>query len=43
MLITICETDVNVKKSKFCSQTVPYGSHNKQRLFPQTALTGCAL
>jgi hypothetical protein len=22
---------------------VPYGSHNKQRLFPQTALTGCAL
>jgi hypothetical protein len=22
---------------------VPYGSHNKQRLFPQTALTGWAL
>jgi hypothetical protein len=22
---------------------VPYGYHNKQRLFPQTALTGCAL
>jgi hypothetical protein len=22
---------------------VPYGSHSKQRLFPHTALTGCAL
>jgi hypothetical protein len=22
---------------------VPYGSHNKQRLFPQSALTGWAL
>jgi hypothetical protein len=22
---------------------VPYGSHNKQRLFPQTVLTGWAL
>jgi hypothetical protein len=25
------------------SVCVPYGSHNKQRLFPQTALTGWAL
>jgi hypothetical protein len=24
----------------FGSVCVPYGSHNKQRLFPQTALTG---
>jgi hypothetical protein len=22
---------------------VPFGSHNKQRFFPQRALTGCAL
>jgi hypothetical protein len=26
-----------------CWRSVPYGSHNKQRLFPQTALTGWAL
>jgi hypothetical protein len=25
------------------TECVPYGSHNKQRLFPQTALTGWAL
>jgi hypothetical protein len=32
--------------SAFCHTVylcVPYGSHNKQRLFPQTALTGWAL
>jgi hypothetical protein len=34
---------ISKEKHTLLPPYVPYGSHNKQRLFPQTALTGWAL
>jgi hypothetical protein len=45
-VVTICTTCFNTLKLHSAHTVylcVPYGSHNKQRLFPQTALTGWAL
>jgi hypothetical protein len=42
-----CAVFLNIKTTLHVAHTVylcfPYGSHNKQRLFPQTALTGWSL
>jgi hypothetical protein len=38
-----CTGNYMLKHCTFTTQCVPYGSHSKQRLFPQTALTGWAL
>jgi hypothetical protein len=44
-VVTICTACFNTAKHSIhrVYLCVPYGSHNKQRLFPQTALTGWAL
>jgi hypothetical protein len=45
-VVTICTTCFKTKTLHYAHKVylcVPYGSHNKQRLFPQTALTGWAL
>jgi hypothetical protein len=45
-VVTICTACFNIK-SLHSAHTmylcVPYGSHNKQQLFPQTVLTGWAM
>jgi hypothetical protein len=47
LVVAICTTSFNVKISTFCPHRmylcVLYGSRNKQRLFPYTALTDCLL
>jgi hypothetical protein len=47
IVVTICTVCFDITKTLYSAYTVylyvSYGSHNKQRLFPQTALTGWSL
>jgi hypothetical protein len=43
LYLSICFKMKSLRFAHTVYLCVPYGSHNKQRLFPQTALTGWAL
>jgi hypothetical protein len=40
---SICTSCFNIENAAFCPWSVPCDSHNRQRLFPWTALTGWSL